>query len=93
MCPARRTCSAACPKYCAARGGLDGMIYDHCSVLSPLPWSGYESWLSWVVCCRDRASDAVYVHDVTMFLPQTEFQFFAERAAASSSFVVQLMGK
>jgi hypothetical protein len=35
----------------------------------------------------------VQVQDVTMFVPQPEFDFLAERAAASSSFVVQLTGE
>lgn len=42
---------------------------------------------------RSKTQDAVQVQDVTMFLPQPEFDFLADRAAASSSFVVQLMGE
>jgi hypothetical protein len=38
-------------------------------------------------------SDAVYLQGVNLFLPQPEFDFFAERAAATSSFAVQLMGE
>jgi hypothetical protein len=35
----------------------------------------------------------VYLQGVNLFLPRPEFDFFAERAAASSSFAVQLMGE
>lgn len=45
------------------------------------------------VTCRSKSSDAVYLQDVNLYLPRPEFDFFAERAAASSSFVVQLMGE
>jgi hypothetical protein len=39
------------------------------------------------------AVDALYLQEVSMWLPRPEFDFFAERAAASSSFAVQLMGE
>lgn len=44
--------------------------------------------------CRSTGeADPVFLQDVTFFVPQPEFDFFADRAAASSSFVVQLMGE
>jgi hypothetical protein len=46
-----------------------------------------------MVCRNLAAVDALYLQDVSLWLPRPEFDFFAERAAASSSFVVQLMGK
>lgn len=52
--------------------------------------------LACLLLCVDRAEasvDPVYVHDVTVLLPQPEYDFLAERAAASSSFAVQLMGE
>jgi len=54
-----------------------------------------DAGLSAAVCIeRAEASvDPVYVHDVTVWLPQPEYDFLAQLAAASSSFAVQLMGE